>query len=63
VLTHRPGIPGPGHRVVDLVDELIVTYAPRTLGSGGRLLPTNSTWRLIESGVNGDFLCARWRKA
>ncbi|OBF86137.1 deaminase [Mycobacterium sp. 852002-51163_SCH5372311] len=46
-----------------LVDELIVTYAPRTLGSGGRLLPTTSAWKLIESGVNRDFLCARWRRA
>jgi dihydrofolate reductase len=100
VLTHRPHIVRPGHRVTTyngdvaalhprmvaeagyrdiwvvgggdtaaqfvqagLVDELVVTYAPRTLGNGGRLLPTNSTWRLIESGVNKDFLCARWRKA
>ena len=46
-----------------LVDELVVTYAPCTLGSGGRLLPTASEWSLIESGVNRDFVCARWRKA
>ncbi|MGE5694433.1 MAG: dihydrofolate reductase family protein [Candidatus Sericytochromatia bacterium] len=46
-----------------LVDELVVTYAPCTLGSGGRLLPTRSEWSLIESGVNRDFVCARWRKA
>lgn len=46
-----------------LVDELVVTYAPCTLGNGGRLLPTRSEWSLIESGVNGDFVCARWRKA
>ena len=46
-----------------LVNELTITYAPRTLGTGGRLLPTRSQWKLIESGVNGDFLCARWRKA
>jgi dihydrofolate reductase len=46
-----------------LVDDLIVSYAPCTLGSGGRLLPTTSEWSLIQSGVNGDFLCARWRRA
>jgi len=46
-----------------LIDELIVSYAPCTLGTGGRLLPTHSEWSLVESGVNGDFVCARWRKA
>jgi dihydrofolate reductase len=46
-----------------LVDELIVTYAPCTLGDGGRLLPVASNWTLMESGVNGDFIGARWRKA
>jgi dihydrofolate reductase len=43
-----------------LVDELIVSYAPCTLGSGARLLPTRSEWRLVDSGVNGEFVCARW---
>ena len=47
----------------DLIDELIVSYAPCTLGRGGRLLPTHTEWKLVESGVNGDFVCARWRKA
>jgi dihydrofolate reductase len=46
-----------------LVDELVVSYAPCTLGSGGRLLPTKSEWSLIESTVNRDFVCARWRRA
>jgi dihydrofolate reductase len=46
-----------------LVDELVVSYAPCTLGSGGRLLPARSEWTLVESGTNGEFLCARWRKA
>jgi dihydrofolate reductase len=46
-----------------LIDELIVSYAPCTLGKGGRLLPTDTEWTLVESGVNGDFICARWRKA
>jgi dihydrofolate reductase len=46
-----------------LIDELIVSYAPCTLGTGGRLLPAHTEWQLVESGVNGDFICARWRKA
>jgi dihydrofolate reductase len=45
-----------------LIDEMIVSYAPCTLGTGGRLLPLHTEWTLIESGVNGDFLCARWQK-
>jgi dihydrofolate reductase len=45
-----------------LIDELIVSYAPCTLGTGGRLLPTHAEWKLVESAVNGDFVCARWRK-
>jgi len=46
-----------------LIDEMIVSYAPCTLGTGGRLLPLHTEWTLVESGVNGDFICARWRKA
>jgi dihydrofolate reductase len=46
-----------------LIDEMIVTYAPCSLGGGSRLLPIRSDWALVESGVNGDFVCARWRKA
>lgn len=45
-----------------LVDELVVNYAPCSLGSGAPLLPTKSDWTLIDSGVNGEFVCARWRK-
>jgi dihydrofolate reductase len=45
-----------------LIDELIVSYAPCTLGTGGRLLPAHSEWTLVESGANGEFICARWRK-
>jgi dihydrofolate reductase len=45
-----------------LVDELVVSYAPCTLGTGGRLLPTKSEWSLIESAINRDFVCARWRR-
>jgi dihydrofolate reductase len=43
-----------------LVDELIVSYAPCSLGQGARLLPTRSEWKLVESAVNGEFVCARW---
>ena len=46
-----------------LIDEMIVSYAPCTLGSGARLMPMHTEWALVESGVNGDFVCARWRKA
>ena len=46
-----------------LIDEMIVTYAPCSLGAGSRLLPIRSEWALVESGVNGEFVCARWRKA
>ena len=46
-----------------LVDELIVSYAPCSLGAGARLLPIRSEWSLSSSAVNGDFVCARWTKA
>jgi dihydrofolate reductase len=46
-----------------LVDEMIVSYAPCTLGRGAPVLPVRSEWRLVESGVNGDFVCARLEKA
>jgi dihydrofolate reductase len=46
-----------------LVDELIVTYAPCSPGSGARLLPVRSEWRLAEAAVNGEFVGARWVRA
>ena len=46
-----------------LIDEMIVSYTPCSLGGGSRVLPIRSEWVLVESGVNGDFVCARWRKA
>jgi dihydrofolate reductase len=46
-----------------LVDEMIVTYAPCSLGAGAPLLPTRSEWTLADSGRNGEFVCARWLKA
>ena len=45
-----------------LIDEMIVSYAPCTLGAGSRVLPMRSEWTLAESAVNGDFVCARWRR-
>lgn len=44
-----------------LVDEMIVSYAPCSLGSGAPVLPLRSEWVLAEVGANGDFVCARWR--
>ncbi len=46
-----------------LVDEMVVSYTPCSLGAGARLLPLRSEWVLVDSGVNGEFLCARWRRA
>ena len=46
-----------------LIDDMIVTYAPCSLGAGSRVLPIRSEWELTESAVNGEFVCARWRKA
>ena len=45
-----------------LIDEMIVAFAPCSLGTGSRVLPIRSEWTLVESGVNGDFVCARWRR-
>jgi dihydrofolate reductase len=47
----------------DLVDEMIVSYAPCSLGGGSRVLPIRSEWVLTDAAVNGEFVCARWRKA
>lgn len=46
-----------------LIDEMVVSYAPCTLGQGARLLPLGSEWTLQEVGRNADFVCARWTKA
>ena len=46
-----------------LIDEMIVTYAPCTLGKGAPVLPTRSEWALTEVARNADFVCARWAKA
>ena len=46
-----------------LVDEMIVSYAPCTLGAGARVLPMRSEWTLVTAARNADFVCAHWRKA
>ena len=41
-----------------LIDEMIVTYTPCSLGGGSPVLPIRSEWTPVEAGVNGDFVCA-----
>ena len=46
-----------------LIDEMVVSYAPCTLGRGAQVLPARTEWSLAEVGRNADFVCARWVKA
>ena len=43
-----------------LLDEVLVTIAPVTLGGGAPLLPRRLELRLDEVGRNGDFVAARY---
>ena len=43
-----------------LLDEVIVSIAPVTLGGGAPLLPRHLELRLEEVGRNGDFVAARY---
>jgi dihydrofolate reductase len=43
-----------------LLDEVLVTIAPVTLGAGAPLLPRRIELQLEELGRNGDFACARF---
>jgi dihydrofolate reductase len=45
---------------VELLDEVIVSIAPVTLGAGAPLLPRRIELRLEELGRNGDLTCARF---
>jgi dihydrofolate reductase len=45
---------------VGLLDEVIVSIAPVTLGGGAPLLPRRIELRLEEMGRNGDFVSARF---
>lgn len=42
-----------------LLDEIIVSFAPVTLGSGAPLLPRRIELRLEEAVQAGDFICGR----
>ena len=46
-----------------LLDEVLVTIAPVTLGAGAPLLPRRIELRLEELGRNGDFVAARFSVA
>jgi dihydrofolate reductase len=46
-----------------LLDEVLVSIAPVTLGGGAPLLPGRLELRLEETGRNGDFVCARFSVA
>jgi dihydrofolate reductase len=43
-----------------LLDEVLVTIAPVTLGAGAPLLPRRIELAVEEVGRNGDFACARY---
>ena len=43
-----------------LLDEVIVQFAPVTVGAGAPLLPRRVELRLEEAGRNGDFVSARY---
>ena len=43
-----------------LLDEVLVSIAPVTLGAGAPLLPRRIELRLDELGRNGDFVAARF---
>ena len=43
-----------------LLDEVIVSIAPVTLGAGAPLLPRHVELQLEEVGRNVDFVCARY---
>jgi len=45
---------------VGLLDEVIVSIAPVTLGGGAPLLPRRIEFRLEELGRNGDFASAKY---
>jgi dihydrofolate reductase len=43
-----------------LLDEVIVSVAPVTLGAGRPLLPRRLQLRVVETGQNGDFVATRY---
>lgn len=48
---------------VGLLDEIVVSIAPVTLGAGRPLFPRRFDLDLLETGRNAGFVCARYRVA
>ena len=46
-----------------LLDEVVVSVAPVTLGAGRPLLPRRLELELVQTGASGAFVCARYRVA
>lgn len=44
-----------------LLDEIVVSIAPVTLGAGRPLFPRRYDLELVETGRNAGFVCARYR--
>ncbi|MFF2551063.1 dihydrofolate reductase family protein [Nocardia sp. NPDC058058] len=43
-----------------LLDEIIVSFAPVTLGSGAPMFPVRQELRAVETALNGELVCARF---
>jgi dihydrofolate reductase len=43
-----------------LLDEVVVSIAPVTLGAGRPLLPAHVELRPLEVAANGEFACVRY---
>lgn len=43
-----------------LLDEVVISYAPVTLGAGAPLLPRRLELRCTETAQNGELVCARF---
>ncbi|WP_067564061.1 dihydrofolate reductase family protein [Nocardia acidivorans] len=43
-----------------LLDEIIVSFAPVTLGSGAPIFPARQELRPVEVALNGELTCARY---
>ena len=58
LLTHELDAAG-CHRV-GLLDEVVVSIAPVTLGAGAPLLPRRVELEVLECARNGEFVCVRY---
>ena len=67
LLTNDDGINAPGLQSLEriaragLLDEIVVSIAPVTLGAGRPLLSGRFDLQLLDTGRNVDFVCARYR--